>query len=145
MIQVRSIVILFALAICGVIGCSSGPKGVKVTGSVTMNSQPQDGVRVIFVSSDEKVMPQGAATGADGKFEAKIMPGTYRVTLARYVDKNGKVPGESEDPSQDFTQLLESGLLQQVFPPKYTSPDATPISAEIPPEGKDLEPFVVEK
>jgi len=145
--QLLSLVVVasaFSLATCG---CGPSDRSVKVTGSVTMGSQPQDGTRISFIPTGTKddVPPQGAAAGPDGKFEAKLIPGKYKVILSRLVDKSGKVPGESEDPSQDFTQLRESGLLSEVIPQKYTSPDATPLAVDIPAEGKDLEPFVVEK
>ena len=128
-------------------GCSGQKGGANVTGSVTMGGQPQEGARVTFIPMDSKsdVPPQGGATQADGKFTFKMPPGKYKVTVAKWVDKSGNVPGESEDPTQDFTQLLESGMLTQVVPAQYASPETTPLSAEIPAGGKDLEPFVIEK
>ena len=128
-------------------GCSGGKGKATVTGSVTMDGQPQEGVRVAFISTDSTggVAPQGGATQADGKFSINVLPGKYNVTLSKWVDKSGKVPGESEDPTKDFTQMMASGLLTQVLPAQYSDPKTTPISAEIPPAGKDLGALVVEK
>jgi hypothetical protein len=129
-------------------GCGSGGKsGADVTGSVALGGQAQDGVRVTFIPMAAKgdVPPQGGATQADGKFKFKIVPGKYKVTLTKWVDKDGKVPGESEDPTKDFTQMMESGLLKQVFPGQYADPSSTPIEVDVPAGGKDLEPFVVDK
>jgi hypothetical protein len=128
-------------------GCSGGKTGAYVTGSVALGGQAQDGVRVTFIPMDAKgdVPPQGGATQANGNFKFKIVPGKYKVTLTKWVDKDGKVPGESEDPTKDFTQMMESGLLKQVFPSQYADPSSTPIEVEVPTGGKDLEPFTVDK
>jgi hypothetical protein len=139
--------LIVSFAFCwGSTGCGDADRGVPVTGSVTMGGQPQDAARVYFIPSDPTGdMPFiGAATDASGKFSVKLPPGKYAVTLSRKVDKSGKVPGESEDPTQDFTQLEASGLLRETIPAHYSDSQGTPLSVEIPPEGKDLEPFVVE-
>jgi hypothetical protein len=140
-------VILVVGGLFAVSGCSGGKAKAKVTGSVTMDGQPQEGARVTLIPTDSAsdVPPQGGATQADGKFTFDVVPGNYKVTLTKWVDKSGKVPGASEDPTQDFTQMMESGLLTQVFPPKYSDPTNTPLSAEIPAGGKDLGALVVEK
>jgi hypothetical protein len=136
------IVVILAVGGCG----DGGPKGAKVTGSVTMGGAPQGGARLGFipVNSLEPAVPStGALAGEDGKFEVVLQPGKYKVTLSRMVDRAGKVPGDSEDPSQDFAQLEASGMLKQSFPPQYTSPESTPVTVDIPPEGKDLGAIVV--
>ena len=126
-------------------GRDTGPTGVKVTGSVVKDSQPQDGVRLGFIPPEIRsdMPPRGATTDAAGKFELKLLPGKYTVTLSRPVDKDGKVPGPSDDPTKDFTQLEASGLLKQSFPAKYADPMSTPLSVEIPAEGKELPPLEV--
>jgi hypothetical protein len=139
-------VLLITIALAGS-GCGEGgPKGAKVTGSVTMGGAPQGGARLGFIpvsSLEPGAASTGAVTGEDGKFEVLLLPGKYKVTLSRMVDKGGKVPGDSEDPSQDFAQLEAAGMLRQTFPQEYTSPESTPVSVDIPPEGKALEPIVV--
>jgi hypothetical protein len=111
-----------------------------------MGGAPQDGARLGFFPQSNTSPPapaKGTVTAADGKFEIMLPPGNYKVTLSRMVDRAGKVPGESEDPSQDYAQLEASGMLTQKFPPAYINTASTPISVDIPPEGKSLEPFAV--
>ncbi len=141
------------LVLCNVIflilsGCGgSADNGVKITGSVTMDGKAQDGVVMGFVPSAPQpgTTSKGATTNAEGKFEVKLPPGKYAVILSKKVDKSGKVPGESENPAEDFTQLDASGMLNQVFPEKYTQPTTTPLNVDIPAEDKELPPFEVTK
>lgn len=130
-----------ALAGCG---GNAGPDGVKVTGSVTKDGKGQAGTNVSFIAADQtKGESRGVKTDADGKFELKLRPGAYSVTLTRMVDKKGNVPPESENPAEDYTQLEASGLLKNAFPAKLSSPTTTPFKVDIPAEGKDLPPFEV--
>jgi len=128
-------------------GCGGGGvKEVKVTGSVIMGGKAQEGVRIGFVPSDpKKASSKGTTTDAEGKFELKVQPGSYKVVLTKYVDRKGNVPKESDNPTEDITQLEASGYLRQVIPPQYTEPEQSPIKVDIPPEGKNLEPFTVTK
>lgn len=134
--------VFFAVSGCG----SSDDRGAKVSGSVKIGGQSQEGARVVFVpvGNSSGSQPGGAATKADGSFETHLKPGKYKVVVSRMVDKTGNVPGDSDDPTMDYTQLLESGFLRETIPPKYVSVDSTPLLADIPPEGKTLEPFSIE-
>jgi hypothetical protein len=123
-------------------GCGSGEKkGAKVTGSVTSGSTPQASVTVGFVPAEvpDNVGSVATITDPAGKFETNLLPGKYKVIVSRMVDQNGKVPG----PEEDVGQLEASGLLKQSFPVEYTLPTNTTLTADIPPEGKDLPPFEV--
>jgi hypothetical protein len=128
-------------------GCGSGePEGVKVTGSVMKGGQPLDNAVVSFISTlplKDATPTRSASTNAEGKFEAKVLPGNYSVVLSKMVDQSGKVPGASDDPNLDYGQLQAEGKLQQVVPQQYTEPAATPLKVDIPEEGKDLEPFEI--
>jgi len=141
--------VLLVSSVIGLIssGCGGdkGPKGVKVTGSVTKDGKALEGTRVSFipVEGKENASSRGTITNTDGKFEIKLEPGKYAVVLSRMADKSGKVPGESDDPAQDYTQLEGSGQLRQTMPEKYTDHKQTPLSIEVPPGGKDLPAFEV--
>jgi hypothetical protein len=145
--QVASALVIGGILALVTSGCGrgGGPTGVKVTGSVVMGGKAQGGTRVGFIPLDLQKMEssRGATTNAEGKFELLVEPGEYAVILSRMVDKNGNVPGESDDPTQDFTQLEASGALRQSFPEKYTDPGFTPLKVQIPPGGTDLPPFEV--
>jgi len=137
---------LFAFGSVIVIGCgkSGGVVEVKVTGSVTQSNKAQDGVLVNFIPADPKAeSSKGTRTGADGKFEVMVQPGKYTVVLTRWVDKNGKVPKDSENPLEDYAQLEASGYLKQVLPAKYGDPASSPFKVDIPAEGKELPAFDV--
>lgn len=120
------------------IGCGGGSDGVKVTGSVTQGGKSQEGVMVGFVFSDPNQGAKGTRTNAEGTFEIMLKPGSYTVTVAKWVDKRGNVPNE-----EDYTQLEASGSLKQVYLAKYTSHASSPFKVEIPAEGKALGAFEV--
>ena len=143
---------LSALALSCAVGLMTGgcsetvDEGARVTGSVTMAGQAQEGVRVSFIApSGDTGNSRGTATDAAGKFEILLAPGQYKVLLSKMVDRTGKVPGDSEDPEQDFAQLEASGMLRQVMPPAYLDPARTPLSVTVSREGQDLPPFDVKK
>lgn len=135
--------IIAALALA-INGCNRGVPGVKVTGSVTKGGKAQDGVAVAFLPTDGSGQSsKGARTDSEGKFELKLLPGNYTVTLVRMVDRKGNAPKESEDPSQDSTQLEASGYLSNAYDAKYSEPSKSPFKVEIPAGGKELAPFEV--
>jgi hypothetical protein len=120
-------------------GCGGGDAGVKVTGSVTMKSGSAASVVVSFIPSDPKLSTQSALTDAGGKLETKLLPGKYFVVLSKKVDASGNVPGPDVDVGQ-----LEEGALREAIPTQYTDRASTPLSADIPAGGADLQPFVIE-
>jgi hypothetical protein len=143
--QSLAMLVFFVTLVLFLNGCGGGAlPGVKVTGSVTKAGKAQDGVAVAFIPTDGNTQSsRGARTDAEGKFELKLMPGNYAVTLVRMVDKKGNAPKESEDPSQDNTQLEASGYLSNAYDVKLSDPASTPIKVEIPAGGKELAPFEV--
>ena len=128
-------------------GCGgSDEEGVKVTGSVVKGSAAQEGVLVNFATSDtNQGSAKAARTDAGGKFEVRVKPGKYVVVLTKMVDRKGNVPKESEDPTQDQTQLEASGYLRNALPAKYAEASSSPLGVEIPTGGKELPPFDVSK
>lgn len=130
----------FGLAGCG---GAEADSGVSVTGSVTKAGAGQAGVTVGFVTqSTQKDGPssRSALTDANGKFEAKLYPGSYKVILSKKVDSAGNPPAADAD----IGQLEADGQLKESMPPQYTDPLGTPLSAEVPEKGGELAPFVVE-
>jgi hypothetical protein len=144
--QSTSVAVSLCVATCFLAaGCGGGQKveGVKVTGSVTQGGGGQAGVLVGFILLNQPAgggNSRGAATDAQGNFEAVLLPGKYSVTLSKMVDTNGNPP----PPDADVGQMIEDGQLREAMPPQYTDPASTPLSAEVPPEGKQLEPFVIQ-
>jgi len=135
-----------ALAVAfAVSGCGSSEEGVKVTGSVVKGTKAQDGVLVSLVASDKGGVTKAARTNADGKFEVKVKPGKYVVTLSKLVDKKGNAAKDSENPAEDAAQLEASGKLFESIPEKYREATSSPIGVEIPSGGKQLDPIDLAK
>jgi len=138
-------ILLFSAFAAIASGCGGGgaPEGVKVTGSVTKAGKALEGVAVSFNALDkDKGISKEAATDADGKFELKLKPGKYTVTLSKFVDKSGNVPKLSDEAKADYGQLLAAGLLKQTIAPQYANFDTSPFNnIDIPAEGKQLAPF----
>jgi hypothetical protein len=143
-IRIRLAMVCFIFGALSLMASGCGEEGAKVTGSVTKDGKAQEGVSVSFITQDkEKGASKGTRTNAEGKFELKMKPGHYTVILAKWVDKNGKVPKDSDDPNEDFAQLEASGKLRQVLPSKFTETESSPFNVEIPATGKQLPPFDV--
>jgi hypothetical protein len=129
-------------------GCSGG--GSKITGSVTLESQPLSGATVVFLPVGDKYSPgERTKTGADGKFTIiprkgateALAPGKYVVLITRMVDKNGKVPSDEQ-----YGMMEMSGELHNQLPDKYNdknNPQA--ITVDIQAGDNDLKPFDVKK
>jgi hypothetical protein len=145
--QLFALLALFSAVVLFASGCGAppGPEGVKVTGSVTKGGKGEEGVNVGFITSDlKKGESRGVRTDAQGKFELRIKPGSYTVTLTKLVDKKGNVPKESEVPTEDYTQLEASGYLRHAYSELYADMARSPFKGiEIPEGGKELAPFEV--
>src|SRR6185436_12065008 len=80
------------VALVTVIGCSEAKPfdTVKVTGLVTLDSQPVDGATVVFQPATGAGKAATGMTDKDGKFNLTTstagdgaMPGTYKVTVTK--------------------------------------------------------------
>src|SRR5262249_24214399 len=74
--------VLVAVALCAPLGCSSGPKLVKVQGVVTLDGQPLPGATVSFVPVGEGPTANGL-TDKEGNFQ-----------LGTYSTSDGAAPGQ---------------------------------------------------
>lgn len=103
-----------ALALVGLIsitGCGSSVKKpveqlAPVTGSVTFNGSPQEGIQVVFTPMRETKNSRGgsAVTDAEGNFEARnyqnlpgLPPGDYAVTFS-YIKTADGLPVDTSKP-----------------------------------------------
>jgi len=133
---------LFALSTGG---CGKGEEGVKVTGTVMKGDKPLEGVLVSFCPAETKQTGKGARTDASGKFQLYVKPGKYVVTFSRKVDKKGNLLKESENPTEDATQLEASGRAFEAIPEKFREPTSSPLGVEVPSAGTDFPPWDVAK
>jgi hypothetical protein len=122
-------------------GCGRGnsEEGVPVSGSVSQAGAGLPDVLVVF-TPETAGNSKGALTDASGKFQLQLLPGRYKVLLSKKVTAQGTLPG----PDEDRSDLEASGLLRETIPSQYSSPIDSRLSAEIPPAGTQLEPFVLE-
>jgi hypothetical protein len=130
-------------AICSLAGCGGPPEdpGVKVTGSLTRGGTGVGGVTIGFVATNQKnQISKGAITDPAGKFEVKLVPGKYSVILSKKVDSSGNPP----PPDADVGMLEADGALQESMPQQYTLPADTPLGADVPEKGGELQPFTIE-
>ncbi|HEY2786566.1 MAG TPA: hypothetical protein VGJ05_16490 [Fimbriiglobus sp.] len=122
------------------VGCSRGTSDyVSVTGTVTIDGKPADGVRVDFLpanESDSSVRDRYASGYTDkaGRFEVRsvsgqgIPPGEYKVTFSRML-----AHGKGVDPKKKTSNTRES------LPDKYLTKEKTDQTAQV---TKDKTDFV---
>jgi len=120
-------------------GCSKSDM-VAVTGTVTVNGKPAEGVEVMFNPQGSGRMAT-AHTDASGRFSLSTaaagdgaLPGDYVVTLGEYYPP-GKPPAMPKG----------GGLLPSRFPPRYQDPTQSPAKAKVERGGKNDFTFDVKK
>jgi hypothetical protein len=123
--------------------CSSGGSKPRITGKVMMDGSPLTDAELSFTKQQKgggsKLM---ARTDSEGKYQViiygtqPIEPGTYRVSIDKWVDKKGQVtdPGE-------LTQLKMAGMAKNLVPAPYNDPDLSPLKAELKPESMEVPTF----
>jgi hypothetical protein len=127
-------ILLFAVAGCG------KPTPVEVKGTVTFNSQPAKGCRVMFFPDSEEpnfeTMGFGSAmTDDNGNFSITataqgkgVTPGKYKVCFEWLVDGKGKPLGPTDKPS-------EVPGAKNLLPEAYVAPSTTPEKVSVPSGG----------
>ncbi len=130
-----SIVALVVLCVCGC-GRSSGPPKVQtipVTGTVKLDGQPLGNADVVFIPS-EGIGGFSARTKDDGTYQLEgltggkaVCKGRCTVRISRMLKPDGTAPNPDEPPA--IAGAVES------LPEKYSSPNATELSADVPDGG----------
>jgi hypothetical protein len=132
--------LLFSL----VAGCGNNPFGtVKVSGTVTLDGKPIDGVTVMFLPTAEWAMQSSGQTVADGSFVLSTsgaefgggaQPGEYNVTFTKAEAEQdaSAAPAPSLDDVIDG-KVPQSGLYQPpkmifIVPSKYGNPATSGIA-----------------
>jgi hypothetical protein len=138
MIRSGCLVLVVALVGCAK-SCTSPVEGV-----VLLDGKPLAGASIMFV-------PQGSGRDATGQTDASgafvmstfqprdgVLPGSYKVVItpstgvadtARY--------GTAEDAMAAATKApAKKASLDAAFPQKYTRPDQTPLTQDVPVQGK---------
>ncbi len=107
------------------VGCSSEPKRLEVSGTVSYKGQPVPSGSILFSPEDESVKSMGGSAVTNGQFKIPqatgLLPGKYKVSIS-YPDPKGPAPKEGEAPG-------ESRETKELLPAKYNS--ATELRAEV--------------
>jgi hypothetical protein len=129
----------FIAGCLALIGCGGGATGPRVKGQVLLDSQPVADARVEFQGKGG----QSTVTDKDGKFEfdgtsayLTVKPGTYKVTVTKYVD----LKGNKLEP-EDYEMQKAAGLVKHGLPAKYADVGTTDLTAEIKEGKNELKPF----
>jgi hypothetical protein len=115
-------------------GCSANQG--RVEGIIALDGQPVAGAEVAFhPDGDTKRNTYSGKTNDEGRYELLfpqgtdgVAPGSYRVVVTKHVAK----PGAAEaNPHQDIRMLRTGGLTENVLPSLYSTPEKTPLRAEV--------------
>ena len=133
------------------VGCGKN-KGYKaVTGKVTMGGSPLEGATLTFYNQDTTGEGGGCKTGADGTYSATstgateggvgLMPGQYKVTIAKYADDKDPDQEAFEKGEITYDELQErvakkgsyaKGVTYELLTPeKFKLPNTTPLSVTV--------------
>lgn len=115
----RSASLLAVLLLLGLAGCD-GPKTVaEVSGQVTVDGTPLDNGAITFYpvagGSVKAAQSAGATIGAEGRYQAEIAPGRYRVeiTSSRVIGQRKVYEGMADSPLED--------IREEILPPEYNT------------------------
>ena len=128
------LIVLACLAGCG----SSGPKTVKVSGTLKIKGQPVEGVEVQFVS--EKFAGYGK-TNAEGKFQLMpgAIPGPNKVCFRKFDSGQLKDDPQAGMDAGQFAAMQqaqgEQTTIKQLIPPEYSDAAKTKIEFNVPAAG----------
>jgi len=132
-------------------GCQRGPvrpKTVPVNVDVSYRNQPVSGATVTFVPAGG---PRGAVGRTNAQGQAKlmtfatgdgVMPGSYRVTIDKFLDEAGGPAGTSQEEYQKFWAAQKQGPaglppLKCELPWKYGQVEKTELKADVQEQGKN--------
>lgn len=147
MVRTVSWLMVGALLLVGVAGCSSGRrksvKTVAVSGTVTLDGQPLEGVEVCFAAENHV---GSGVTRADGKYDlvAGAEPGPNQIYFKPVVSGVQQL-GEGMDEGQ-LQAMVEGGgapppgvTLQTgpKLPERYTDPEKSNTKFDVPAEGAE--------
>ncbi len=115
------------LMACGC-GGGSGPKGVPVNGTVSLNGKPLPEGEVLFEPADGKGAPEQALV-KEGKFSGSVTPGAKKVRITSW--REGKRPADAA--------MGGGAMLEQYLPKKYNT--ETTLTATVEAGGGQLPAF----
>lgn len=126
-----------------VLGCAGNQGPVPVRGTVRLDGKPLSGATVLFVPATPGGREATSTANAAGEFRLSTfaardgaLPGKYKVVVLQPADESGSGDAKSSEEAQLGTGkprgIKKSGPR---VPPRYTRPDQTPLTQEVPPPG----------
>lgn len=132
------VIVLLATAGCG---GASGP--VPVRGTVTLDGQPLANATVQFLAGSPDARDAMGTTDADGAFSLSTfkpgdgaLPGKYKVVIQPPAGAVGGSAAASIEEAQKAATRSKSRAPAVTLPPRYTRPDQTVLSQDVPASGK---------
>ena len=130
------------LLVVGLVGCGGGERTSPVEGDVSLDGKPLAGAAIQFV-------PQGKgrdATGEtdkDGHFVMSTFqprdgaaPGSYKVVISPPVGSADAAKYGTAEEAMSAAAKQSTKKVTSAFPQKYTRPDQTPLTQDVPVAGK---------
>lgn len=130
------------LLVVGLAGCRGGEQTSPVEGDVSLDGKPVAGAAIQFV-------PQGKgrdATGEtdkDGHFVMSTFkprdgaaPGSYKVVISPPVGPADAATYGTAEEAMSAAAKQPAKKVTSAFPQKYTRPDQTPLTQDVPVTGK---------
>jgi hypothetical protein len=109
---------LLVLSLFLVAGCGDGISRATVQGTVTLDGQPIDGGRIMFIAVEKKSGANAVADIKDGKYAVPAPKGpsigTHKVEII-WLKKTGKEVVSSSDPPNMVAETI------QVIPKQYNA------------------------
>ena len=104
-------------------GCGGKGGGITVSGTVTLQGKPVEGVAVML--SPETGRPITGSTDASGKFTLQAPAGSYKVAISK--TKTRVPPGVDPEANPDAVTI------EYLTPQKYASPMTSGLTLEVKP------------
>jgi len=137
----RPFVLAIPCAVLFLLGCGgedpwkkNRPKTVPASGTVTLNGKPLVDAQVVLVPTTGSTGCSGKS-GDKGTFELAafapdpgVVPGSYKVMIVKSEFPNSPDPNAPENNKALYAKLL--------VPKKYTDPETSGLSVDIPEAGK---------
>ncbi len=110
------------LGVSFLIGCSQGPEGTSVRGTVTYSGKPLERGTILFNPVDQKLPSSRTEIKEDGSYELVAAPGDYQVIVTSY----SSAPPTVAPDHPDYVRP------KSAIPIKYNSLQTTPLKHTIP-------------
>lgn len=145
----RNACLILACGVVGaavLVGCGRGPnvpKTVPVHGIVRLDGKPVEGAAVGFYSREPGSRASTGRTDADGRYSLSTfgindgaIPGHNTVVISKFVPA-GAQEGNAGPPAGPMS--LEATRSKSVLPIRYSNPSESGLTAEVKPEGGQID------